>query len=145
MIKKIGYIITIVSFAAILSPFIYMPSNIFLFLTIQSYGPIILFALGIAFIFGDSPLKNNVLPITSLSLLFSVFSDLLALYLQPQINSLAQHSSTQNLSVSVSRPTLYGIIIMIVTDFIVTSAVTFLFVYVANKFRSSDNKILKRG
>ncbi|CAM4265314.1 hypothetical protein GA0061075_10149 [Weissella hellenica] len=53
MIKNIGYALMIIAFLAILSPLIYMSDNIFKFLIIQSYGPIVLLGIGLAFILGD--------------------------------------------------------------------------------------------
>lgn len=145
MIKKNGYALIIIAFLAILSPLFYMSDNIFTFLIVQSYGPILLLGLGLAFAFGRQDWTGNILPVVSISLLFSVFTDLLSLYLQPQINELALHSSTQNLAVSVSKPTLSGIIIMLIFDFFVTYVVSFLFVFVANKFLLAKNKVNERG
>ncbi|SCB84591.1 hypothetical protein [Weissella bombi] len=145
MIKKTGNVLIIIAFLAILSPLFYMSDNIFTFLIVQSYGPILLLGLGLAFAFGRQDWTSNILPVVSISLLFSVFTDSLSLYLQPQINGLAQHSSTQNLAVSVSKPTLSGIIIMLIFDFFVTYVVSFLFVFVANKFLLFKNKVKERG
>ena len=134
MIKKFGYILIIIAFLVILSPLLYMSDNIFKFLIVQSYGPILLLGLGLAFIFGKQHWTNNMLSVVSITLLFSVFADLLALYLQPQINALAYYSSKQNLAINVSKPTLIGIIVMLISDFFVTYIVSFLFIFVANKF-----------
>lgn len=134
MIKNIGYALIIIAFLATLSPLIYMSDNIFKFLIVQSYGPIFLLGLGLAFIFGRQNRAHSMVSVVSISLLFSVFADLFTLYLQPQINALAQYSSTQNLAVSVIKPTLIGIILMLIADFFVTYVVSFLFIFVANKF-----------
>lgn len=134
MIKNIGYALIIIAFSVILSPLIYMSDNIFKFLIIQSYGPIVLLGIGLAFIFGRQNRTNSIVPVVAVSLLFSLFADLLTLYLQPQINALAQYSSTQNLAVSVSTPTLIGIILMFISDFFVTYVVSFLFIFIANRF-----------
>lgn len=134
MVKTIGYALIVIAFLVILSPLIYMSDNIFKFLIVQSYGPIFLLGLGLAFIFGRQNRANSMVLVVAISLLFSVFSDLFTLYLQPQINALAQYSSTQNLAVSVNKPTLIGIIVMFISDFFVTYVVSFLFIFVASRF-----------
>lgn len=141
MIKKTGYFFIALSFILVLSPLFYMSKNIFIFLTLQSYGPIFVFAIGSACIFSGQTLVRNGLPIFSITLIFSVFSDCFSLYIQPKINELAANSSTNNLSVSVSRPSLPGILIMFLTDLLITYAITIAFIYVTNKFRLKKNKL----
>lgn len=140
MIKNSGYVLVVIACLITLSPLLYMLDNIFTFLIVQSYGPILL--LGLAFVFGNQDWTNNVVPVGSISLLFSLFADLLSIYLQPQINALAHYSSTQNLIVSVSEPTISGIIMILIFDFFVTYGVSFVFVFVANNFFGFKNKVV---
>lgn len=142
MIKNSGYVLVVIACLITLSPLLYMLDNIFTFLIVQSYGPILLLGLGLAFVFGNQDWTNNVVPVGYISLLFSLFADLLSIYLQPQINALAHYSSTQNLIVSVSEPTLSGIIMILIFDFFVTYGVSFVFVFVANNFFGFKNKVV---
>ncbi|WP_349551501.1 hypothetical protein [Leuconostoc pseudomesenteroides] len=134
MKNKIGILLIFVSFMLIFSPLVYLPKNIFVVLTIQSYGPIFIFAIGMTLIFSNKSIKNNILPIFSLNLGYSLLSDFFSLYMQPTLNNLAKHSSNANLSVSVETPTIPGIIIMFISDFTITIAITLAFIYITNKF-----------